>query len=236
MTDRSGKPHRGVQLEPTQIVAGSLAAVTAAVAASYLGVAGTIIGAAVGSVVGTVGTTVYEHYLHRTRHQVRTVVLRVAPTAIRQRAASDAAPAEPATAESASDGEPRDGDKVSTLSWLRAQRGAIAIATALVFVAGMSVVTAVEVLAGKKLKEVVKNEPGSGTTVFGGDQPARVPATSTPTATTPTPTVTVTSTPTAMPTATATTTATTEPSPSPSDTQPASGSQAPPVPTVPAAR
>lgn len=49
-----------------QIVGGALATMTAAVAASYLGVAGTVIGAAVMSVGSTVGGAVYTHYLKRT--------------------------------------------------------------------------------------------------------------------------------------------------------------------------
>jgi len=65
-----------VNLRTTQVVAGSLASVTSAVAASSLGVGGTLVGAGVGSVVATVGSAVYEHYLDRTRRQVRSVVLR----------------------------------------------------------------------------------------------------------------------------------------------------------------
>ncbi|MDP9866598.1 MULTISPECIES: hypothetical protein [Streptosporangium] len=53
-----------------QIVGGALATMTAAVAASYLGVAGTVIGAAVMSVGSTVGGAVYTHYLKRTGTQL----------------------------------------------------------------------------------------------------------------------------------------------------------------------
>lgn len=65
-----------VSLSPTQILAGSLAAVTSAVAASKLGVGGTLAGAAVGSIVATVGQAYYEHYLDRTRHRLRSAVVR----------------------------------------------------------------------------------------------------------------------------------------------------------------
>ncbi|MEV4014295.1 hypothetical protein AB0J35_27715 [Nonomuraea angiospora] len=54
-----------------QIVGSAMAAVTAAVAASYLGVAGTVIGAAVMSLASTVATDVYTHYLKRTGDKVR---------------------------------------------------------------------------------------------------------------------------------------------------------------------
>src|SRR5690349_24090194 len=46
------KPAGGLSV--TQVSGGALAAVTAAVAASYLGVGGTLIGAAVGSVISTI--------------------------------------------------------------------------------------------------------------------------------------------------------------------------------------
>jgi hypothetical protein len=65
-----------VNLSPTQVLAGSLAAVTSAVAASRLGVAGTLVGAALGSVVATIGQAYYEHYLDRTRRRVRAAVVR----------------------------------------------------------------------------------------------------------------------------------------------------------------
>ncbi|MEU7990983.1 hypothetical protein AB0B56_39640 [Streptosporangium canum] len=61
-------------LSVPQIVGGALATMTAAVAASYLGVAGTVIGAAVMSVGSTVGGAVYTHYLKRTGSQLTFLV------------------------------------------------------------------------------------------------------------------------------------------------------------------
>ena len=57
-----GGEQRKFELTGPQIVGSTLAAVTAAVAASYLGVAGTVIGAALVSAGTTVGTAVYTHY------------------------------------------------------------------------------------------------------------------------------------------------------------------------------
>ncbi|NUP69564.1 MAG: hypothetical protein HOW71_46210 [Nonomuraea sp.] len=62
---------RKFELSVPQIVGSALAAVTAAVAASYMGVAGTVIGAAVVSVASTVATAVYTHYLKRTGDRVK---------------------------------------------------------------------------------------------------------------------------------------------------------------------
>ena len=61
-------------LSATQIVASALAATTATVCASYLGVAGTVIGAAVASVLTVVGNAVYSHSIQRTGARVREVV------------------------------------------------------------------------------------------------------------------------------------------------------------------
>lgn len=63
---------RGLKLSGTQVIASVLATLSAAVAASYLGVAGTLVGAAVGSVVSTMGTEIYKHYLQRSQERLRT--------------------------------------------------------------------------------------------------------------------------------------------------------------------
>lgn len=68
------------RVDVLQMAAGALAATTAAVIGSRLGVNGTIIGAAVGSIVGTVGSATYAHYLSRTATRVRTVVVRTPGT------------------------------------------------------------------------------------------------------------------------------------------------------------
>jgi hypothetical protein len=62
---------RGLHLSGTQAIASVLATLTGAVAASYLGVAGTLVGAAVGSVASTMGTEVYRHYLLRSQERLR---------------------------------------------------------------------------------------------------------------------------------------------------------------------
>jgi hypothetical protein len=62
---------RRFDMSGQQITASVLAAVTGAVLASYLGVAGTIIGTAVMSVAGTAGTAIYKHYLGRTAGRLK---------------------------------------------------------------------------------------------------------------------------------------------------------------------
>ena len=62
---------RRIDLSATQVIASMLAAVTGAVAASFLGIAGTIIGTAVLSVASTAVAAVYKHYLWRSRERLR---------------------------------------------------------------------------------------------------------------------------------------------------------------------
>src|SRR3984957_8277465 len=62
---------RGLNLSAAQVIASVLATLSAAVAASFLGVAGTLLGAALGSVVSTMGTEIYKHYLQRSEERLR---------------------------------------------------------------------------------------------------------------------------------------------------------------------
>ena len=201
--------HR-LQLSATQLAASALAAVTATVAASYLGVSGTVIGAAVASVVTVIGNAVYSHSLRRTGARVRTAV----PATARWAALAPGVPdPEPARA------------PIQRATSLRV----LAAACAAVFVVVLILVTAVEVVAGAPLSDVLRGRYGAGTTVFGssGLRPANavtsVPSTPTVTVTakvvTTTPTVTVTA-----PAVTATAT--------PATTPIASGTTAAPTPTA----
>lgn len=65
------KKTRKLEIRPTQLVAGALAAVTAAFLGSTLGVAGTVIGAGVASLVSTLGSAFYQHSLDRTGASLR---------------------------------------------------------------------------------------------------------------------------------------------------------------------
>ncbi|HEX5365130.1 MAG TPA: hypothetical protein VFW63_00500 [Acidimicrobiales bacterium] len=62
----------------TQVAASVLASVSAAVVASFFGVAGTVVGAAVVSVVATVGSAAYGVGIRRTRARLRNVQVRQA--------------------------------------------------------------------------------------------------------------------------------------------------------------
>lgn len=77
-----------------QIIAGALAAATAAILGSFLGVIGTIGGAAAASVISTVGSALYQKSLERTRDAVksRLVVNAMTGTKVARAAGRGAAP------------------------------------------------------------------------------------------------------------------------------------------------
>ena len=58
-------PHKGPDISAAQVAGSALAAVSAAVVASFLGVGGTVIGAALGSIVASVGGALYSHSFKR---------------------------------------------------------------------------------------------------------------------------------------------------------------------------
>jgi hypothetical protein len=58
-------------IDGAKVIAGTLAAVSAAVCASFLGVTGTLVGAAVASLVGTVGQEIYAQSLKRGYRRLR---------------------------------------------------------------------------------------------------------------------------------------------------------------------
>ncbi len=86
---------RRIELSATQVTASVLAAVTGAVAASYLGVAGTIIGAAVVSFASTAGTVIYRHYLGRTQEKLREAAAQLPHPGVRPRSGHPAVPGSP---------------------------------------------------------------------------------------------------------------------------------------------
>ncbi|HEX3787694.1 MAG TPA: hypothetical protein VHW44_07535 [Pseudonocardiaceae bacterium] len=68
------KNNNKTEIRPTQLIAGALAAITAAFLGSRIGVGGTIAGAGVASAVTTVGSALYQRSLERTRETLRSKV------------------------------------------------------------------------------------------------------------------------------------------------------------------
>jgi hypothetical protein len=196
---------RRFEVTGTQVVASVLATLTGAIAASYLGVAGTIIGAAVMSVAGTAGSAIYKDYLGRTGRRLRQAAPVMAQRAHELRTAAGvpgtaqrsahpdgsggetpADPREPgepgepgdsrdAAAAPAGDGERRGPGRGG---WLHARpRWALAaVASAGIFVGVLAGITVFELAAGKPLAAVVWHRSGSGTSVGGGNVSTPTPA------------------------------------------------------------
>src|SRR5690349_14188319 len=133
-------------IEVTKIIAGTLAAVTAAVIGSFLGVAGTLAGAAVASLVGSVGTEIYERSLHRGAKKLQTL----APTFIKAPAAVGTPAVAAATAEDQPSHLVPDGARGRQIRWGRA-----AMIAGALFVLAMGSITVAEWITGKPVQSVV---------------------------------------------------------------------------------
>ncbi len=149
---------RRFDLSATQLIASALAAITATVAASYLGVSGTVIGAAVASVMTVIGNAVYAHSLRTTGNRVRATA-GLPPRALPVPARTDDAqpPALPS---------PRAERRNPVLRRL-------AFGTVAVFTLVLTVVTGIELVAGRPISDLVRGDSGSGTTLFSGNGVAK---------------------------------------------------------------
>lgn len=194
---------RPLDLSLIQVSASALATVVGALLASELGVYGTIAGAAVVSIGATCGGAILQHFFQRTGEEIRSRVPAVAaplkpprqakPTSAKPLRA-DPPERSPIPAQTfdpfdpggehtrlmAAVAPPDPAEAVSTYrgrSTLRPRgwRG-YALLTGLAFTLAMGTVTVVELVAGKPLTAVVRNEPGSGTS-WGGSagKPAAEP-------------------------------------------------------------
>ncbi|MFJ1598450.1 hypothetical protein [Streptomyces sp. NPDC088261] len=78
--ENDAKPtQKRLDLSVPQVAGSAVAAITAAVLASQLGVYGTIIGAGVVSVVATCGASVFQHVFRRTGERIRVVTVQAKP-------------------------------------------------------------------------------------------------------------------------------------------------------------
>ena len=201
-TPAASRPNRRVLpsfgLSATQLLGTALAAITATVAASYLGVTGTVIGAALASVLSAVGNAVYTTSLRTTSNRVREVVPLPARVTRTLPVVDDPPPALPASRPRPRRPRPHP---TGAVVWKRAAVGSLGL-----FVVLMAVVTGVEAVAGRPVSDLLRGNSGGGTTFFGHNTVTTKTVPATPTVyVTVTPKVVVT-TPTVTQTAPATTT------------------------------
>jgi hypothetical protein len=197
MTEQS--THKTIAgIDVFKIVAGSLAAVSSAVCASFLGVAGTLIGAAVASLISAIGQELYQRSLSHGYHRLRGLTLGpdpagqprepVATGALGRAAAQprDPARARPAAAQRPSTADPaplslphrqpasaRSGALSGRPTWAR-----IALLAVAVFVLAMGALTAVELIVGRSVAGLLGDDAAGATTIGtvapgGHEQPAR---------------------------------------------------------------
>jgi len=144
----------------SQVLAGALAAVTAALIGSTMGVAGTVIGAGVASMVSTVGGALYLRSIERTTKSVRTVRAKVVgrsggTTVLVADEDPEKEPGDEVEAEPAVAAEDRPPEERRRLRWPM-----LVVASLAAFALGMLAVTGVEWLRGESLS-------GNGGTTFG---------------------------------------------------------------------
>jgi hypothetical protein len=161
--DDVASPRQRFELTIPQLLAGALAAASAAVAASWLGVAGTVTGAVLASVVVSVSSALYKHSLERSSQVIRETlpVLPVLPD--RYRNAQNA----PRT-ETIVDG-PRRRRRRSGASPARARRikwGAVAVSCLLTLVTGFALLTGVEAVLGKSAESLTGSDGNDGGTTL----------------------------------------------------------------------
>ncbi len=182
-TEEAARPtrRRALDLSVTQVAASALAAVVGAVLASELGVYGTIIGAAVVSTGATVGSALFQHLFRRTGEQLRDLATsapaRPAPTGpnpLPEQPEAEFDPFDPGgerTRMLAALAPPVPVDSVAVYrgrtTWRPKGWKTYALMAVLVFGLAMGTVTVVELVVGKPMTAVLRNEPGSGTS-FGG--------------------------------------------------------------------
>ena len=143
----------GIDIPKT--LAGALAAVCAAVAGSYLGVAGTLAGAAIASIIGTVGTEIYARSLKRGAEKLQTMT----PTFIKAPAAVGTPPVEAATEEESPSHTVPAGTG-GRLPWKR-----IALIAGAVFVLAIGALSVVELFAQRSVASMVGHNSSGTTTV-----------------------------------------------------------------------
>ena len=165
-------------IEISKVIAGTLAAITAAVIGSFLGVAGTLAGAAVASVVGSVGTEIYQRSLHRGAKRLS----EIAPTFVKVPAAMGTPEVAAATEEESPSHTvpPR-----KNIRW-----GHAALAATALFVLAIGALSAFELIARESVASAVGGASSGKTTVSSvfGDDSAKKPAVTPSTDSTPAPT------------------------------------------------
>jgi hypothetical protein len=142
-------------IEISKVIAGTLAAVTAAVVGSFLGVAGTLAGAAVASAVGSLGTEIYHRSLNRGAKRLGELT----PTFVKVQAAVGTPPVAAATE--------RESPSHTAPPRLNIRWRHVAVVTATLFVLAMGSLTIFELISGKSVASTLGTTSSSASTSVG---------------------------------------------------------------------
>jgi hypothetical protein len=172
-----GRFWSGIDVPKT--IAGTLAAVSAAVLGSFLGVAGTLIGAALASVISSIGTEVYHRSLDRGAKRLQSAFV-IAPAAVGT-PPIDAAEGQPSEEKTATEDQPRDkGTAAGAVEGKRIHWKRVALVAGAFFVLGIGTLTTAEMFAGRSAADVTSGrDNGSPTILFdqaGDDHDEKKPA------------------------------------------------------------
>jgi hypothetical protein len=160
-------PHRESRFELSlpKIIAGSLAAAGAAVASSWLGVAGTVLGAVVGSIIVPVGTAIASRPLERSSQVIRESLPVLPALPERDRSSSSPALRRPATPVPATVARPqRHTGSVSVSARRPIRWGMLAVSCLVTLVVAFGLLTIAEEAMGRSFSSLIHGGHG-GTTL-----------------------------------------------------------------------
>lgn len=176
MAEQHDTPRRGLGVSGAQVAGSALAAMTAAVFASWAGTAGTLIGAALASVFATVGSAVYAASLRRSREAVRRTATR-ARAGVQARTITQG-PVHYDQPDAAREKHQAENEEVENGSGLQIPWGRVAATAAAVLLVVVATVTVFEAVTGKPISSLLGRNDDRGTTVGHvlGNDPAPKPA------------------------------------------------------------
>jgi hypothetical protein len=161
-----------VDLNPVQVVASALAAVSSAVLLSTVGVAGTVIGAAAGSVIATVCTGIYSYSLKVSRQRVAAAAQAAAMARFAKGGRDGDTVQQTEVPPEEIERHRSEEEKAARPSWREALAALpwkwVAIVAGAVFVVAMIVILSFELITGRAVSTYTGGTDGTERTSLGG--------------------------------------------------------------------
>ena len=156
VSEESQESRQRLEINPVQVAASALAAVTSAILLSTLGTAGTIIGAALGSLIATAGAAIYSYSLRVGRESVAAAQAAAIAKVNRRRTGGSTRQIE-VQARPMDQGRPPLREMLSRLPWKW-----IAMVAGAIFVVTMLVIVGFELLTGRSVSTYTGGSDGNG--------------------------------------------------------------------------